>query len=313
MPGRRDFIGAFTGIASSFIFPVSLHGIYSKTDKKFSQKVGFKYCLNTSTIQGQKLTLWENIDIAGNAGYDGVELWMEDIKKYLNQGGNKYDLKNKLNDLGLSFENTIAFPKWIVNEPSVRNKALDKFKNDLELLSFLGCKRIAAPPSGATRGDKLDLFKVAERYKSILEIGDNYGVFPVLEIWGHSANLHALGQALFVITECKHPKACFLPDVYHLYRGGSEFNGLKYLTGEAVSMFHINDYPSISDRGELTDKDRVYPGDGIAPMKKIIQELKRINPGMVLSLELFNPVYWKKDALHVAKTGLQKMKEVAYI
>ncbi|HDR52811.1 MAG TPA: sugar phosphate isomerase/epimerase, partial [Mariniphaga anaerophila] len=30
----------------------------------------------------------------------------------------------------------------------------------------------------------------------------------------------------------------------------------------------------------------------------------------VLSLEFFNPEYWKRDALEVAKTGLMKMKEV---
>jgi hypothetical protein len=30
----------------------------------------------------------------------------------------------------------------------------------------------------------------------------------------------------------------------------------------------------------------------------------------VLSLELFNPVYYKRDALEVARTGLQKMQAV---
>jgi hypothetical protein len=28
----------------------------------------------------------------------------------------------------------------------------------------------------------------------------------------------------------------------------------------------------------------------------------------VLSLELFNPTYWKQDALVVARTGVEKMK-----
>ena len=30
----------------------------------------------------------------------------------------------------------------------------------------------------------------------------------------------------------------------------------------------------------------------------------------VLSLELFNPEYWKSDLLTIAKTGLEKMKKV---
>ena len=313
MSDRRKFIATFTGISSSFFLPVTLYGISKKTNDLSDNPAGFKYCLNTSTIRGQRSGLWKDIDIAAQAGYDGVELWLENIMKYLRQGGSKTDLKNRLKDLGLSFENTIAFPKWIVNDPSIRKRALEELKKDLELLSFLGCKRIAAPPAGATQGDILDLNQVAERYKAILKIGENYDILPVLEVWGHSVNLHALSQALYVITECKHQKACVLPDVYHLYRGGSGFSGMKYLTKEAISMFHINDYPAAPNRNELTDADRVYPGDGVAPMKMILNELKRIDPDMVLSLELFNPVYWKKDALHVAKTGLQKMKELSRV
>ncbi len=31
----------------------------------------------------------------------------------------------------------------------------------------------------------LDLHKIAERYRALLELGDQMGVTPELEIWGH--------------------------------------------------------------------------------------------------------------------------------
>jgi hypothetical protein len=34
-----------------------------------------------------------------------------------------------------------------------------------------------------------------------------------------------------------------------------------------------------------------------------------VNPAAVLSLEVFNPAYWKGDPLDTAKTGLAKMKQ----
>ena len=43
-----------------------------------------------------------------------------------------------------------------------------------------------------------------------------------------------VGTALFVAIECGHPKACFLGDVYHTYKGGSDFNGLKLLGPQAL-------------------------------------------------------------------------------
>ena len=52
------------------------------------------------------------------------------------------------------------------------------------------------------------------------------------------------------------------------------------------------------------------PGDGVAPLKEILRELRRIGYRGVLSLELFNRDYWKQDALTVARTGLEKMKAV---
>ncbi len=113
---------------------------------------------------------------------------------------------------------------------------------------------------------------------------------------------------MFVAIESGHPKACLLPDVFHIYKGGSDFNGLKLLSARAVAVFHLNDYPAEPPRETIRDRDRVYPGDGIAPLRQIICDLHANNSGAVLSLELFNPTYWKQDPLTVAKTGLAKMK-----
>ncbi|MGM0474948.1 MAG: sugar phosphate isomerase/epimerase family protein [Bacteroidota bacterium] len=311
MNNRRNFLRSLAGILGAGMLPVSLKGIPRPAGNEDGQKANFKFCLNTSTIRGQEPGLWSDIEVAQKAGYDSVELWLGDIRRYLDERGKKEDLRNKIADSGLTFENAIAFPEWIVDDPDRRKNALEDMKNNMDLLADLGCKRIAAPPVGATEGKVLDLFTVAERYRAVLEIGENSGILPVLEVWGHSVNLHALGQAVSVIIESGHPDACILPDVYHLHRGGSDFSGLRYLSSQAVSMFHINDYPPAENRTALTDADRVFPGDGTAPFPFIMNELKRINPEMVLSLELFNREYWKQDALAVARRGLQKMKEVA--
>ena len=73
-------------------------------------------------------------------------------------------------------------------------------------------------------------------------------------------------------------------------------------------LFTLNDYPADPPREKIADRDRVYPGDGIAPLTKILRDLHANGSRAVLSLELFNPEYWKQDPLTVAKTGLAKMK-----
>jgi sugar phosphate isomerase/epimerase len=101
-----------------------------------------------------------------------------------------------------------------------------------------------------------------------------------------------------------------LPDVYHLYKGGSDFAGLPLLSASAIGIFHVNDYPKIA-RDAITDADRVYPGDGVAPLREVFAALRATGYTGYLSLELFNREYWKRDPHEVAKTGLAKMKAAA--
>ena len=66
-------------------------------------------------------------------------------------------------------------------------------------------------------------------------------VTPIVEIWGFSKTLRRLGEALCIAAECGDQKAAILPDVYHLYKGGSDFDGLLLLSARAVGIFHVND------------------------------------------------------------------------
>src|SRR5689334_17805424 len=42
----------------------------------------FGYCLNTSTISGQKLSLVEEVELAARAGYRGIEPWVRELEQY---------------------------------------------------------------------------------------------------------------------------------------------------------------------------------------------------------------------------------------
>jgi sugar phosphate isomerase/epimerase len=43
-------------------------------------------------------------------------------------------------------------------------------------------------------------------------------------------------------------------------------------------------------------------------MDDILRDLSAMGPGIVLSVELFNPDYYKQDAFTVAKTALEKTR-----
>ena len=94
--------------------------------------------------------------------------------------------------------------------------------------------------------------------------------------------------------------------MFHIYRSGVGFHGLRLLSGLGLHVLHINDYPAEPPQETITDAHRVFPGDGIAPLTTILRDLYAAGFRGALSLELFNRDYWKQTPQWVAQTGLEK-------
>jgi sugar phosphate isomerase/epimerase len=281
------------------------------TAPEASNERPFLFCLNTATIRGQKLGIVKEIEIASQAGYDALEPWVDSIQEYQKSGGTLPDLRKRIADSGLSVEGAIGFPEWIVDDDARRSKGMERARREMELVVQIGGKRFAAPPAGATDLPRLEFAHATERYLALLEAGDQIGLVPELELWGFSKNLNHLSECIAVAMETGHPKACVLADVFHLYKGGSQIQGIGLLGPRAVQVLHMNDYPSDPPREKIDDSYRIFPGDGAAPIRDVLALLHRTGGQKVLSLELFNRKYWAEDPLTVAKNGLAKMKAAA--
>ena len=298
---RRTAMSAMAAVSASSILPA----------QAAAKNESFIYSLNMSTLRGHKLGFRKELEVASKAGYGSVEIWINTLQDYLKEGGSLPEAKRIVGDLGLKVEDAIGFAPWIVEDQTTRSKGLEQLKLEMDQLAAIGCKRVAAPPMGATTGEALDLAAVAERYRAILELGDKTGVVPHLELWGFSKNLSRVGEILYVAAEADHPSARVLMDVYHLHKGGSGMDSVKNVGKPLVEIFHINDYPAAPPREAITDADRVYAGDGVAPLKDLLKALKNPDKPVILSFEVFNKDYYGQDPLLVAKTGLEKMKKVA--
>jgi 2-keto-myo-inositol isomerase len=316
-PSRRDLLtrGAALGAAAAAI-PLLEQTMSAQAQSAPPQPTRpadepFGYCLNTSTIRGHNLSITEEVDIAAEAGYRAIEPWIGKIDAYVDQGGSLKDLAKRISDHGMTVESSIGFAPWIVNDDAQRTKGMEAAKRDMDRVAQVGGRRMAAPAAGAQNRSDVDLVKAAERYRALLELGDKAGVVPMVEVWGFSKTLTKLSQAVFVAVEAGHPGACVLADVYHLHKGGSDYRGFNLMSANSMHVLHMNDYPADPPRDKITDAHRVYPGDGVAPMREILHTLRDIGFRGHLSLELFNESYWKQhDALTVAETGLRKMREV---
>jgi sugar phosphate isomerase/epimerase len=253
------------------------------------------------------LGLVDEIEITAEAGYDGIEPWIRELDAYVEGGGSLSKLAQIVERAGLDVPNAIGFFEWAVDDVDRRAAALDEARRNLDMCAAIGCERLAAPPSGITDA-VIPLPVVAERYRAVLDLAEGTGVTPVVEFWGISRTLGRLGEAVYVAMESGHRDACVLADVYHMYKGGSPHNGLRLVGPQTLGLVHMNDYPPTPDLKTISDADRLYPGDGIAPLGQILRDLQVAGFRGMLSLELFNETYWAQDANSVARTGLERMQ-----
>jgi 2-keto-myo-inositol isomerase len=306
---RRQLLATLAATAGASVLPQASQAAVTAPGHAPLASQPFTICLNMSTIRGQKLGFAKELEVASKGGFRSVEIWIDSIQEYL-KTHTAADVRKLLGDLGITVENAIGFAPWIIDDEAARQKGTDQLKREMEMLAEVGCMRVATPPIGAqtAKDPIIDLRKAAERYRAILEISDQTKVIPQLELWGFSKNLNKLSEVMYVATESGHPSARLLLDIYHLYKGGTSQASLPLVGKPAIEVFHVNDYPSTLSREVIVDADRVFPGDGVAPIRETLRMIKRADKPIVLSLEVFNKNYYAQDALAVTKTAFAKMQ-----
>ncbi|HEU4939098.1 MAG TPA: sugar phosphate isomerase/epimerase family protein [Vicinamibacterales bacterium] len=263
--------------------------------------------MNTSTIRGNNLDFPAVVTAASKAGFHAIEPWITEIDRYATSGGTLKDLGKRIADAGLTVENAIAFNAFLDDDETRRAASMEKLKVDMDKVAQIGGKRIAVPP-GNNRAAAVSLDNAARYYRDALEMGEKMGVQPLLELWGTHPVLGPLSHGIYVTVAAGRADASLLLDVFHLYKGGTPFTALKQINGAALHVMHLNDYPQAADSSTLNDSNRIYPGDGVAPLRQIFRDLRDSGFRGYFSLELFNKEYWTKSADENLKTAMEKIR-----
>ena len=263
-----------------------------------------KYCLNTSTIKPVRLL--DKIQWVGEAGYDGIELWINDVFEYVARGGEVSDLEKALSDQGLIVPSVIAMRQWGDFEGWEHQLVLDEARRRFALGARLGAPFIVAtPPLENPKTSHL-----ATRYRELLEIGREEGIRPTFEYISFFNSVYTLNRAWEIVQEADDPDATLILDAFHNWNSNSTIQDLRAIPLERISHYHIDDADPVKPSGSQKDPDRVMPGDGQIDLSAEIKVLREIGYDGTVSLELFNSDWWAKNPQETLKIGLERMKSL---
>jgi 2-keto-myo-inositol isomerase len=260
--------------------------------------MAFTLCLNTSTIKPQPVM--EKIRLAAEAGFAGIELWINDVYQHVGRGGEVSDIEKALSDNGLIVPCTIATRCW--GEATVLEYpiALDETKRRMELAARLGSPYIVATPPREPE----DFAQLTRRYKDLLDLGRQTGVKPTYEYISFFKSTFSLQHAWQIVQDADDSDATLILDAFHSWNSHSTADELRQIPADKISHYHIDDADPNIPAGEQKDPDRVMLGDGV------IDLLKEIGYEGTVSLELFNPKLWEQDPSEVLKVGIERMREL---
>ncbi len=261
-----------------------------------------QFCLNTSTIKPQPLL--SKIKLAGQAGYDGIELWINDIYDHIGHGGEVADVEKSLADHGLIVPSVIAIRQWGDMDGWEYQLVKEEAKRRFALGARLGAPYIVAtPPLELARQDHLP-----ERYFDLLQIGREEGIKPTFEYISFFKSVYNLADAWRIVQETDDPDSSIILDAFHNWNSNSTLDDLRAIPLDKISHYHIDDADPDLPATTQKDPDRVMPGEGQIDLASEIAVLKEKGYDKTMSLELFNADLWVQDPLDVITEGLSCMK-----
>ncbi len=260
-------------------------------------------CLNTSTIRPASVP--DKIRAAAAAGFRAVELWNTDVDAYLAGGASMDELKALLGELDLVVPSMIAVMWFVGNEAPGRDERVVEARRRMRQARDLGSPFIvASPPPGVA-----DLQRCGDDYAELLEIGREIGIRPAMEFLGFVQHVNCIQVAREIMERSGDPTATIVIDWFHMVRGDgrdSVIQDLSALAPTQIAIVHLDDVPYQKPFGEMTDGDRVYPGDGDIPIEELNGVLRSIGYTGPISLELFSEALWAGDPYEVARVGFEK-------
>ncbi len=259
--------------------------------------------LNAITIK--QASLMQKLEAAAEAGFDGIGLWNDEVSEAVQQGMPIVRIADALYAKRLSVPEMCFVGGWMYSTGEERSEALSQAQERFHQAAGLGCGCVIAC---ASNGEG-DLDEVADDYRELCTIAARWRVKPALEFVGAAQQVKDIATAWEVIRRAGHPMGSILLDTFHFHMGGSTIEDLKRVPAHKIALVHINDAPD-KPLDQLSDADRLMPGDGVLPLVEILSILRDGGFQGHVSLELFNEEYWAMDPFEVAKIGYEKTKAV---
>jgi len=261
-----------------------------------------------------KASLFEDARASKKAGFEYLELRDNKLEDLLTKKDLE-EIKKFLQDLSIQPIAMNSLERATLQDEMGRQEVLKRGETLCRYSSVLDCPILIVVPSflhdvlrkpsrEEIKEDACALLAQLER------IARPYGVKIAFEFLGFAnSSVNTLSFCYEIVEELDNPNIGLTIDTFHFFLSNEPISVLETVNPEKIFLIHVADVEGLP-RHQLTDANRVLPGDGVAPLKPFVRKVQEIGYQGVFSIELFNPMLWEWDVEQVTQVCYQRMREL---
>lgn len=249
-------------------------------------------------------TLPEKLAAAAAAGFDGVEIFENDLTACPLR---PEDVRTRAADLGLTIEMYQPFRDAEAVPPDLLARNLRRAERKFAVMERLGADLMLVCSSVSPDAVDDDAL-AAEQLHLLAERAAAHGVRLAYEAlaWGRHVNTY--GHARRIVEAADHPGLGNCLDSFHILSRGDDPRGIEEIPAEKIFFLQLADAPRLTmDVLQWSRHHRCFPGQGGLDVTGLVRHAVRAGYTGPLSLEVFNDVFRQADARRTAVDGMRSL------
>ena len=247
--------------------------------------------------------LFTTIDAAEVAGYDVLEMRVDPLMEFLDQGHTEDDLVAKLDTVSVRVH--VISPILNIDLPPgvERDRLMAHHRRVCAVAQAIRCPVVQVVAGDSFAGSPWPTIR-RETARGVAEAADVAAEYCVILAYEPLAwmPVRSLEQSLEVIDSAGSPNVGLLVDTFMVYSGGGDLDTVRGLDPQTIPIVHLAD-TSPKAGIEWSDDDRFpMPGDGIVPLREIMEAILETGYDGVVSDEISPKRYESWSSARVATT-----------